>query len=95
MRGGSVAPSKLAFLTFPDRNWCTMAWCLCESGWVMFRALQEIEADAVVLAVGISGLQKIVSGSPALAARAEFRAVANLGSLDVLAGLLGSFLSDV
>lgn len=65
------------------------------SGWVVFRALQEIEADAVVLAVGISGLQKIVSSSAALAARAEFRAVANLGSLDVLAGLLGSSLSDV
>lgn len=49
-------------------------------------AKQEFEADAVVLAVGISGLQKIVGSSAALAARPDFRAVANLGSLDVLAG---------
>jgi len=48
---------------------------------------QELEADAVVMAVGIAGLQKIVASSAALSSRAEFRAVANLGALDVLAGI--------
>ncbi len=51
------------------------------------RRAQELEADAVVMAVGIAGLQKIVASSAALSARAEFRAVANLGALDVLAGI--------
>ena len=39
-----------------------------------------------MLAMGTSGLQKIVGSSAALAARPDFRAVANLGALDVLAG---------
>lgn len=51
------------------------------------RRAQELEADAVVMAVGIAGLQKIVASSAALSSRAEFRAVANLGALDVLAGI--------
>ncbi|CAI5519546.1 unnamed protein product [Closterium sp. Naga37s-1] len=42
-------------------------------------------ADAVVSAVGISGLKNIVASSPALSSRKEFLGVANLGAIDVLA----------
>ncbi|MFE4105037.1 hydroxysqualene dehydroxylase [Almyronema epifaneia] len=43
------------------------------------------EADAVIFAVGISGLKKIVAGSAALRSRPEFRNLSNLGAIDVLA----------
>jgi len=42
-------------------------------------------ADAVIFAVGITGLKKIVASSPALRRRPEFRNVQNLGAIDVLA----------
>ena len=42
-------------------------------------------ADAVIFAVGINGMKKIVSGSPSLQSRAEFRNLNNLGAIDVLA----------
>ena len=42
-------------------------------------------ADAVIFAVGINGMKKIVSGSPNLQSRAEFRNLSNLGAIDVLA----------
>jgi uncharacterized protein with NAD-binding domain and iron-sulfur cluster len=42
-------------------------------------------ADAVVFAVGITGMKKIVAGCPALRQRREFRDVQNLGAVDVLA----------
>jgi uncharacterized protein with NAD-binding domain and iron-sulfur cluster len=43
------------------------------------------EADAVIFAVGVSGMQKIVSGSSSLQNRKEFRNLMNLGAVDVLA----------
>lgn len=43
------------------------------------------EADAVIFAVGVSGMQKIVQESPSLQARSEFRNLMNLGAIDVLA----------
>ncbi|MEM6521163.1 MAG: FAD-dependent oxidoreductase [Cyanobacteria bacterium P01_C01_bin.70] len=46
---------------------------------------EVFEADAVIFAVGITGLKKIVASSPALRRRAEFRNVQNLGAVDVLA----------
>jgi uncharacterized protein with NAD-binding domain and iron-sulfur cluster len=46
---------------------------------------EVFDADAVVFAVGISGMQKIVSGSPSLRSRQEFRHVMNLSAVDVLA----------
>jgi uncharacterized protein with NAD-binding domain and iron-sulfur cluster len=46
---------------------------------------EVFEADAVVFAVGVSGMQKIVSNSPALRSRPEFRNLMNLGAIDVLA----------
>lgn len=47
---------------------------------------QEVfEADAVIFAVGISGMKKIVSGSPSLQSRPEFRNLNNLGAIDVMA----------
>jgi uncharacterized protein with NAD-binding domain and iron-sulfur cluster len=45
---------------------------------------EVFEADAVIFAVGVSGMQKIVSGSPSLR-RKEFRDISNLGAVDVLA----------
>ncbi|MFE1747574.1 FAD-dependent oxidoreductase [Coleofasciculus sp. H7-2] len=46
---------------------------------------EVFEADAVIFAVGISGMKKIVSGSPSLQNRKEFRDIHNLGAVDVLA----------
>lgn len=42
-------------------------------------------ADAVIFAVGITGMKKIVASSPSLQSRAEFRNVTNLNGIDVLA----------
>ncbi|GLI65776.1 hypothetical protein VaNZ11_009387 [Volvox africanus] len=41
--------------------------------------------DAVVFAVGISGMQKLVSANPALAKQPDFRSIMELRSLDVIA----------
>ncbi|MBD1899021.1 FAD-dependent oxidoreductase [Trichocoleus sp. DQ-A3] len=46
---------------------------------------EVFEADAIIFAVGISGMKKIVSGSPSLQNRKEFRDIHNLGAVDVLA----------
>ncbi len=46
---------------------------------------EVFEADAIIFAVGVSGMQKIVSGSPSLQSRKEFRDISNLGAVDVLA----------
>ncbi len=46
---------------------------------------EVIETDAVILSVGITGLQKIISNSSVLQQRQEFRDVMNLGGIDVLA----------
>ena len=46
---------------------------------------QEFEVDSAILAVGISGMKKMVAGSKALQ-QPDFRRVNNLGSVDVLAG---------
>ncbi|MTJ08666.1 FAD-dependent oxidoreductase [Anabaena sp. UHCC 0204] len=43
------------------------------------------DADAVIFAVGVTGMKKIVSSSPSLQNRAEFRNLNNLGAVDVLA----------
>lgn len=42
-------------------------------------------ADAVIFAVGVTGMQKIISGSPNLQRYKEFRNVMNLRAIDVLA----------
>jgi uncharacterized protein with NAD-binding domain and iron-sulfur cluster len=46
---------------------------------------EVFDSDAVIFAVGITGMQKIVSASPALQGLKEFRDVMNLGAVDVLA----------
>lgn len=46
---------------------------------------EVFDADAVIFAVGISGMQKILSGSPTLQKRPEFRNINNLSAVDVLA----------
>lgn len=43
------------------------------------------EADAVVFAIGISGMQKLVQACPVLAGRREFQNIMNLKGLDVIA----------
>jgi uncharacterized protein with NAD-binding domain and iron-sulfur cluster len=43
------------------------------------------EADAVIFAVGITGMKKIVANAPSLQNREEFRNLNNLGAIDVLA----------
>jgi uncharacterized protein with NAD-binding domain and iron-sulfur cluster len=43
------------------------------------------EADAVVFAVGVNAMQRIVATSPALADRSDFAAFSNLGGVNVLA----------
>lgn len=46
---------------------------------------RQFAADAVIFAVGITGMKKIVAQSSALRQRQEFRDVQNLGAIDVLA----------
>ncbi len=46
---------------------------------------EVFDADAVIFAVGISGMQKIVSGSSSLRSRKQFQDISNLGAVDVLA----------
>jgi uncharacterized protein with NAD-binding domain and iron-sulfur cluster len=46
---------------------------------------EVFDADAVIFAVGINGMKKIVSASPSLQNRDEFRNLSNLGGVDVLA----------
>ncbi|MGD2182328.1 hydroxysqualene dehydroxylase [Lusitaniella coriacea] len=46
---------------------------------------ERFEADAVISAVSVSGIKKIVSGSQTLNQYPEFRNLANLGGIDVLA----------
>lgn len=46
--------------------------------------VEEREVDAVVFAVGVTGMQKIVAANPALGARADFRRIMNLQGLDVV-----------
>ena len=43
------------------------------------------DTDAVVFAVGITGMKKIIANSPSLRSRQEFCNVNNLGAIDVLA----------
>ena len=46
---------------------------------------EVFEADAVIFAVGVTGMKKIVAGSRTLQARGKFRDLSNLGAIDVLA----------
>lgn len=46
---------------------------------------EVFDADAVIFAVGVTGMKKIVANSPGLQSRAEFRNLHNLGAIDVLA----------
>jgi uncharacterized protein with NAD-binding domain and iron-sulfur cluster len=46
---------------------------------------EVFETDAVIFAVGVSGMQKIVSSSPTLRQHQAFRNLMNLGAIDVLA----------
>ncbi len=49
---------------------------------------EVFEADAVIFSVGITGMKKIVGQSERLRSRSEFRNLANLSGIDVLAARL-------
>ncbi len=46
---------------------------------------EVFDADAIIFAVGVTGMKKIVSSSSSLQTRTEFRNLNNLGAIDVLA----------
>jgi uncharacterized protein with NAD-binding domain and iron-sulfur cluster len=46
---------------------------------------EVFDADAVIFAVGVTGMKKIIANSPSLQGREEFCNVNNLGAIDVLA----------
>lgn len=51
------------------------------------KSQQVLPAGAVIMAVGINGLKRIVQGSSVLSQRPEFQRLSNLRSVDILAGL--------
>ncbi|HBE35704.1 MAG TPA: amine oxidase [Cyanobacteria bacterium UBA11368] len=73
--GGKVATNRRVSDLIVDNNRVTGVVCGDET----------FDADAVIFAVGVTGMQKIISGSPSLQKRQEFRDVMNLGAVDVLA----------
>ncbi|MFB2921112.1 hydroxysqualene dehydroxylase [Aerosakkonema funiforme] len=73
--GGKVVTQRRVSDLIIDNNRATGVVCGDE----------VFDADAVIFAVGITGMQKIISGSPSLQSRQEFRDVMNLGAIDVLA----------
>ncbi|MBW4628171.1 MAG: FAD-dependent oxidoreductase [Brasilonema octagenarum HA4186-MV1] len=70
-----LANRRVSDLIVDDNNQVTGVVCNDE----------VFDADALVFAVGISGMKKILSSSPSLQKRDEFRNVSNLGAIDVLA----------
>lgn len=46
---------------------------------------EVFDADAVIFAVGVTGMKKIMASSSSLQGRSEFRNLSNLGAIDVLA----------
>ncbi|GET43726.1 hydroxysqualene dehydroxylase [Microseira wollei] len=73
--GGKLATNRRVSDLIVDNNRVTGVVCGDET----------FDADAVIFAVGVTGMQKIISGSPSLQKRQEFRDVMNLGAIDVLA----------
>jgi uncharacterized protein with NAD-binding domain and iron-sulfur cluster len=73
--GGKVATNRRVSDLIVENNRVTGVVCGDET----------FDADAVIFAVGVTGMQKIISGSPSLQKRQEFRDVMNLGAIDVLA----------
>ncbi|QDL10555.1 amine oxidase [Brasilonema octagenarum UFV-E1] len=70
-----LANRRVSDLIVDDNNQVTGVVCNDE----------VFDADAVVFAVGITGMKKILSSSPSLQKRDEFRNLSNLGAIDVLA----------
>ncbi|NMF66910.1 hydroxysqualene dehydroxylase [Brasilonema octagenarum] len=70
-----LANRRVSDLIVDDNNQVTGVVCNDE----------VFDADALVFAVGISGMKKILSSSPSLQKRDEFRNLSNLGAIDVLA----------
>jgi len=73
--GGKLATNRRVSNLIVENNRVTGVVCGDET----------FDADAVIFAVGVTGMQKIISGSPSLQKRQEFRDVMNLGAIDVLA----------
>ncbi|NJM69541.1 MAG: FAD-dependent oxidoreductase [Scytonema sp. RU_4_4] len=70
-----LANHRVSDLIVDDKNQVTGVVCNDE----------VFDADAVIFAVGITGMKKILSSSPSLQKRDDFRNVNNLGAIDVLA----------
>lgn len=76
--GGRILPHKRVSDVWVDPENCDrISGVVCGD--------EQFEADAVIFAVGITGMKKIVASSPALRTRPEFRNLSNLGAIDVLA----------
>lgn len=75
--GGRVLTGKRVTEVVPGEGENQIAGIICGE--------EVFEADAVIFAVGIPAMQKIVAGSALLQQRQEFRNLMNLGAVDVLA----------
>ncbi|KAM3097939.1 FAD-dependent oxidoreductase [Phormidesmis sp. 146-12] len=76
--GGKVLTQRrVSDLSLEDGDFASVKGVVCGD--------EVFEADAVIFAVGVSGMQKIISNSPSLQRFPEFRNVMNLGAIDVLA----------
>ena len=74
--GGKIlANQRVTDITTDSRNRATGVVC----------GDRAFDADAVIFAVGITGMKKIIANSPSLQSRQEFCNVSNLGAINVLA----------
>eukprot|EP00178_Gracilaria_changii_P010464 TRINITY_DN304_c0_g1_i11.p1 TRINITY_DN304_c0_g1~~TRINITY_DN304_c0_g1_i11.p1 ORF type:complete len:486 (-),score=44.26 TRINITY_DN304_c0_g1_i11:1464-2921(-) len=78
--GGHVQTSTRLKDVIIDRNRVTKIVTVSSDG-----RENEMDVDAVIFSVGISGLQGILRNSKTLASRQEFRNTNNLSSIDVMA----------
>jgi uncharacterized protein with NAD-binding domain and iron-sulfur cluster len=74
--GGKVLPQRRVTDIIVDSENCAQG-VVCGD--------EVFDADAVIFAVGVTGMKKIIANSPSLQSREEFRNVNNLGAIDVLA----------
>lgn len=74
--GGKVLTNRRVSDVRTDESGTQIAGVVCGD--------EVFDADAVIFSVGITGMKKIVAGSPALQGRSEFRNLYNLKGVDVL-----------
>ena len=79
LRGGQIKGGRLVTGIALDEQ--TGAVCSVTARNVKTGTEEVYSADAVVLAISVSGMQKLVSATPALGARSEFQNIMNLRSI--------------